>query len=99
MKFTIEITDASQLAGLKAAREAANAALSPAKLVNKETGETKDLPMDQWPGYVATDEEYLQARVVDLLNRYAKHHGFDHGVIAALEADLAARKAKMKGLK
>lgn len=65
MTFEIEITDADQLAGITAAREAYNAALAVAE------GET----WEEHPDYIATDAAYVQFVMERAAASYANQYG------------------------
>lgn len=86
--FTQTVTDAALLAGLKWARGQANAALTPEK-----DADGKDLPIETHPKYVASDADYLTARVTDILKSYAKQAGYDAADLATLKAEVASREA------
>ena len=93
-KFTQDITDLALLAGLTWARETANAALTPEK-----DKDGKALPVTSHPSYVATDADYLTARVADMLTSYAKQAGYDQATLDVLKIEVAAREAKILGMK
>ena len=63
--FTVTITDASELAGITAARTAYNNGLSVAE------GEL----VEDHPDYIATDEAYAQFVMGKAAESYAKQHG------------------------
>ncbi len=95
MQFSINITDAAQLAGLADARTAANDAIPD---IQGDPDAVPPIPpalrVDN-PAYTASDEDYLTARVMDVLNSYAKQFGYNADDLAALEDEVAARSAKM----
>ncbi len=85
MQLTLDITDAAQLAGLADARTAANDAIP----------DTPDAPRVDNPAYAASDEDYLTARVMDVLNSYGLQFGYNVDDLAAKQAEVAAQSAKM----
>ncbi len=85
MNLSLNITDTAQLAGLADARTAANEAIP----------DTQEAPRVDNPAYTASDADYLTAKVMDVLNSYAKQFGYNADDLAALEDEVAARSAKM----
>lgn len=88
-KFTFDITDKLLLAGLSWAREQANAGLSL----------EKDQAREDHPDYVATDADYLAARMTDVLASYARQAGYDEAELVKAEAEVAARRAAITNAK
>jgi hypothetical protein len=85
--FTIEITDASKLAGITAAREAYNASLPSTIIVKQPTGEmlidheteesyeeTIDVIQPN-PALIETDAEYVQFVMDKAAESYSKQYG------------------------
>jgi hypothetical protein len=66
--FTVEITDASKLAGITAAREAYNASLE-ATIVDEEGNEIDN------PAILATDADYVQFVMDKASESYANQYG------------------------
>lgn len=86
--FTINITDPAYLAGISAARAAANSSLT---LERDERGDVKAI--ETHPGYLATDASYLQHVMESAAASYAKTYDVSDEAIAAMETKLAAMKS------
>ena len=94
MKFTIEITDKAQLAGIAAAREARNAGLTPVL-----DAEGKALPIEGNKDYIATDAAYVQFVMQSAAESYAKSYGLDGDMLAAQEKAVADKRARLDAMK
>ena len=94
MDFTVTINDPSHLAGIKEARERANASLTPEK---NEDGSNK--PINTHPQYLATDAAYVQATMARAAESYAKSYGLVEEIVAAKEVEVAAMRAKIEAMK
>lgn len=97
--FNITISDASQLAGIKAARNAYNNSL-PIEYVQENNtnkldkdGKAIEIPLASRSGYLSTDQAYIQMVVTSAAISYANQFKVSDEAIAKMEADLAAAKA------
>jgi hypothetical protein len=81
--FTVSVTDASQLLGITAAREAYNASLPPAM---NEKGE----PIPS-PDAIGSDAEYVQSRMMGAIRSWAAQYKTD---LASIDAEIGALQAK-----
>lgn len=82
-RFNVDITDPAALAGIKAAREQHNAGLTPAR-------------DDGHPDYLGTDQAYVQHVMGRAAESYAKAFGFHEETLAAEEAAVAAKRARVE---